>query len=139
MNLSLGILIGSLLASLLWLPVFILSYRRTIRLKMDEIERLKLQHQAEFAELIYRFNHEGPIPKGVTVDGMTTIISWAVSRVIDSLKRLYSRQDPDTRAPTTELEEIALNELLRLNKVVAEFIESKRNILKEYDKNQGII
>jgi hypothetical protein len=104
--------------------------------KVREIIELKRMHEERFQQLIYRMNHEGPIPKSATAAGLLSLILWAVSNSISELQKLRARQDWDTSAVITELREIGLLELRMLHKQLGDFLESRREILKDYDNEK---
>lgn len=107
-------------------------------MKMQEIDRIKAMHQKEFAELIHRMNHEGPIPKSATSIGLLSLITWAVSNSIIDLKKLLEKQDWNTSGTIMSLQEIGMNELRKLHTQLDDFLQSRRDILKEYDSKQGL-
>ncbi len=137
-NLYLGLLIGFVLASCLWLPGFALAYRRVIRRKMAEIEYLKQAHQAEFADMIHRMNHEGPIKEGSSAHGLTYLILWAVENSLIILEQLYTKQDWNTMEAISNLRGIAMVELQMLHQKLGDFLEAKRNVLRDFNKQQGL-
>lgn len=138
MNVLICILIGFAFGLLASFPVFILMFRRFTRVKVKEIEEIKLIHQREFSELIHRMNHEGMIPNASTATGLMNLILWAVSNSIMSLEKLYANRDWNTQEVITNLREIAMDELGLLHKKLGDFLESKRNVLKDYDRQQGL-
>jgi hypothetical protein len=113
-------------------------FRRFTRVKVKEIEEIKLIHQREFSELIHRMNHEGMIPNAATATGLMNLILWAVSNSIMTLEKLYANKDWNTQEVITNLREIAIEELGLLHKKLGDFLESKRNVLKDYDRQQGL-
>ena len=137
-NLYLGLLIGFVLASCLWLPGFVLAYRRVIRKKMAEIEYLKQAHQAEFADMIHRMNHEGPIKEGSSAHGLTYLILWAVENSLIILEQLYTKQDWNTTEVISNLRGIAMVELQMLHQKLGDFLEAKRNVLRDFNRQQGL-
>lgn len=137
-NLYLGLLIGFVLASCLWLPGFVLAYRRVIRKKMAEIEYLKQAHQAEFADMIHRMNHEGPIKEGSSAHGLTYLILWAVENSLIILEQLYTKQDWNTMEAISNLRGIAMVELQMLHQKLGDFLEAKRNVLRDFNRQQGL-
>lgn len=134
LNIYLALLTGFVLGLLAWFPVF----RRYCKVKVREILDLKKQHEEQFAQLIERMNHEGPVPKAATAKGLLNLILWALSKAIDDLLRLREKRDWDTSAVITELREIGLVELRLLHKQLGEFLESRHEILKDHDKHQGL-
>jgi len=137
-NLYLGLLIGFVLASCLWLPGFVLAYRRVIRKKMAEIEYLKQAHQSEFADMIHRMNHEGPIKEGSSAHGLTYLILWAVENSLIILEQLYTKQDWNTMEAISNLRGIAMVELQMLHQKLGDFLEAKRNVLRDFNRQQGL-
>lgn len=125
---------GFVLGLLAWFPVF----RRYCKVKVREIVDLKRQHTEQFAQLIHRMNHEGPIPNAATSAGLLNLILWAISNSINELQKLREKRDWETSAVITELREIGMQELSLLHKKLGEFLESRREILKDYDKHQGL-
>lgn len=138
MNVYLFCLMSFLLGLLASFPVFILALRRVTRRKMQEIESIKEAHRQAFQDLIHRMHHEGPIPKGATSAGLLSLITWAISNSIIDLKRLLEERDWNTSGAITNLQEIALNELRKLHKQIEDFLQSRRDILKEFDSKQGL-
>lgn len=136
-NLHLGLLIGFVLASCLWFPGFILAYRRVIRRKMEEIDELKRVHQAEFADMIHRMNHEGPIKEGSSAHGLTYLILWAVENSLIILEALYTKKDWNTKEAISNLRGIAMVELQLLHQKLGDFLEAKRNVLRDFNGHQG--
>lgn len=113
--------------------------RRLSRHAFDEVvARLTLKHEQDFAELINRFNHEGPIPHNASAVGLIALILSAQSRATSTLKERLKAKDWNTQTVITELEEITENELLLLHKKLSDFLESRRDILRDYNENQGI-
>lgn len=124
-----------LLASL---PAYMLILRRFTRIKVREIEQLKQAHQDRFKEMIDRMHHEGPIPLGSSSDGLTALISWAVLTSITILEGLLEKKDWNTTEAISNLRGIALVELDMLHRKLTEFLDSRRTILKDYNKDQGV-
>lgn len=113
--------------------------RRLSKSSFDKAVNLLIsQHEKAFEELINQFNHEGPIPHGASVVGLIGLILSANSRAITSLKDSLSRKDWNTQPAITELEEITQNELRLLQRKFADFLESRRGLLREFDKHQGL-
>ena len=137
-NLYLGLLIGFVLASCLWLPGFVLAYRRVIRRKMEEIEELKRLHQSEFSDMIHRMNHEGPIKEGASAQGLTYLILWAVENSLIVLEELYTKKEWNTTEAISNLRGIAMVELQMLHQKLGDFLEAKRNVLRDFNRQQGL-
>lgn len=136
MNVFLCILIGFALGISASLPAFILIFRKFTRRKVQEIEEIKAVHQQQFSELIHRMNHEGMIPNASTATGLMNLILWAVSNSIMTLEKLYANKDWNTLEVITDLRTIAMEELGYLHKKLGDFLEAKRNVLRDYDKHQ---
>lgn len=137
MNVFLCILIGFALGISASLPAFILIFRKFTRRKVQEIEEIKAVHQQQFSELIHRMNHEGMIPNASTATGLMNLILWAVSNSIMTLEKLYENKDWNTLGVITDLRTIAMEELGYLHKKLGDFLEAKRNVLRDYDNHQG--
>lgn len=86
--------------------------------------------------MIMKMNHHGMIKEGSTASGLMNVILWAIGRCIGSYKELYERRDWNTEPITTELQEIAMNEMALLHRKLNDFIESKRQILRDYNYKQ---
>lgn len=138
MNLYLACLISFLLGLLASAPVFVLAFRRFHRKKVAELLAKEEIHRQEFSQLIHEMNHSGPIPNAATTAGLLGLLTWAISTSIISLEELYEQKNYNTRPISQELRMIALNELALLHKKVSDFLESKRELLRRYDKNQGL-
>lgn len=137
MNVLICISIGFVFGLLVSLPAFILIFRRFTRIKVREIEEIKAVHQQQFSELIHRMNHEGMIPNASTATGLMNLILWAVSNSITTLEKLYENKDWNTLGVITDLRTIAMEELGYLHKKLGDFLEAKRNVLRDYDNHQG--
>jgi hypothetical protein len=105
---------------------------------MAEIEYLKQAHQAEFADMIHRMNHEGPIKEGSSAHGLTYLILWAVENSLIILEQLYTKQDWNTMEAISNLRGIAMVELQMLHQKLGDFLEAKRNVLRDFNKQQGL-
>ena len=135
---SLILLTGFVLGLLASLPVYILTLRRFTRIKVRELELLKQEHQERFRQMIDRMQHEGPIPLGSSSDGLTGLISWAVLTSITVLEGLLERKEWNTMEAISNLRGVALVELEMLHRKLTEFLDSRRTILKDYNKDQGV-
>jgi hypothetical protein len=124
------VLTGFLIA----LPVYHLIFRVVIRKKLQEIAEVKKQYENEFVEMINRMNHHGVIPEGATSIGLLNIISLALGKCITQLEKLLKNKDWNTAATISDLQMIVTGELSYLHKKLSEFIESRRNILKDYHR-----
>lgn len=132
MNIALCILIGFVLGLLAALPGFMLVLRRFTRLKVEELNELKRIHSQQFQDLISRMNHEGMIPNAASALGLMNLILWAISNSITGLEKLYENKDWNTKEVITDLRGIALFELMLLHKKLGDFLEAKRNVLRDF-------
>lgn len=98
---------------------------------------LEKASQERFAELIYRFNHEGPIPPDVSMIGMSGLISWDLEQRIAEYYRLLDSRDWNTAENTQRLNDL-LNDVMMLNRIAKDFDEKRRNLMKEFEKDQGL-
>lgn len=105
---------------------------------MAEIEYLKQAHQQEFADMIHRMNHEGPIKEGSSAHGLTYLILWAIENSLIILEALYKKQDWNTMEAISNLRGIAMVELQMLHQKLGDFLESKRNVLRDFNQHQGL-
>lgn len=133
MNIYLLLVISFVLGFLASLPVYVLILRNFTRRKVEEIAQIKKIHQQQFSDLIGRMNHEGMIPHGSTALGLMNLILWAISNSITVLESLYAKKDWNTLDAITNLREIAMQELLMLHKKLGDFLESKRNVLRDFN------
>jgi hypothetical protein len=131
-NIALCILIGFVLGLLAALPGFMLVLRRFTRLKVEELNELKRIHSQQFQDLIGRMNHEGMIPNAASALGLMNLILWAISNSISGLEKLYENKDWNTKEVITDLRGIALLELMLLHKKLGDFLEAKRNVLRDF-------
>lgn len=133
-------LIGFIVGCSLMFPVIFIVRFHTSRKKDQEhakqISILKELHRKEFEELIAKVNHQGPIKDGVTALGLMGLILSAIKHSINNLEELYAKKDWNTQGVITELQEIVMTELRLLYNKVADFIESIRNHLKDYNHKQ---
>src|SRR6478609_545521 len=90
---------------------FFLQRRNYKKLLRRVVEALALKHEQEFAELIDKMNHEGPIPHSASAIGLLSLTLSAVLNCISLLDALLKAQDWNTTKVITELREIVANEM----------------------------
>lgn len=129
LDFSIGFSCGLLLAAL-WLILI----HRSFVIKEAKIRE---QHRLEFEEMLKRFSHEGMIPAGSSAAGLMNVVLLGLTRTITCLWKLYDEKDWNTREHIIELQDYARNELALLYKTLADFLASRRVIMKDYNKNQG--
>jgi len=105
---------------------------------MEEIEELKRLHQSEFSDMIHRMNHEGPIKEGASAQGLTYLILWAVENSLIVLEELYTKKEWNTTEAISNLRGIAMVELQMLHQKLGDFLEAKRNVLRDFNRQQGL-
>jgi len=110
--------------------------RRRIKLLYQEAKEKEEQNRKDWQDMIMKMNHHGVIKEGSTASGLMNVILWAIGRCITSYRELYERKDWNTEAITTELQEIAMNEIALLHRKLNDYIESKRQILRDYNYKQ---
>lgn len=128
--------IGVIVGFLIFLPYYILSMRKKDRQHAKSLISLREEHRKEFEELIAKINHEGPIKEGVSAVGLMNLILWAIKNSITTLEKLYANKDWNTKAVTTELQEIVMVELRLLYIKVSDWVEAVRNHLRDYNHKQ---
>lgn len=135
---SLPELIGlSLVLSLTPFTILYLVVRQRYRQTHIEIVRkLVEKHRQEFEDMIHKINHEGPIPDSATTRGLIVLILSAMTRSIDSLQKLYEKQEWNTKEIITELSGIQNVELVILYRKLQDFTDSVHKVLKDYDHLQ---
>jgi hypothetical protein len=117
---------------------FFLQRRKYKKLLLKVVEALAIKHEQQFAEMIDKMNHEGPIPHSASAIGLLSLTLSAVLNCISLLEGLLKSQDWNTTKIITELREIVANEMALLLRKLRDFLESRRQILREYNKHQGI-
>lgn len=88
--------------------------------------------------MIAEFNHEGPIPPAGSTVGLSEIIGLEIKVIITELERLYAARDYQTSSATSRLRAILELELELLKTSVRLYLQKRREILKKYDKDQGV-
>jgi hypothetical protein len=135
-NEFLCLLIGVVIGWLTLLPVAILALRRVARKQLKEIAEMRNVHEQRFSDLVNRMNHEGMIPHLATATGLLNLILWAVSNSIVILETLYANKDWNTKDVISNLRGIAMVELSLLHKKLGDFLEAKRNVLRDFDEDR---
>jgi len=130
------LLTGFVLASLVWLPVFVLSLRHVIRRKVEHIEKMEAAHRSDWQTLIYLLNHTGKIPPESTGAGLVDLMSRGLRRSIARLKALFSNQDWRTQEVIDELEGMVLLEVELLKTKLDDILQAHRDHLKTFDYKQ---
>lgn len=102
----------------------------------NKIIFIEEKHRLIFREMINQFNHEGTIPGAATATGLTNIIISGLLRVILSLENLLKEKDWNTKENIIELQEIVGNELVLLRNKLEDFLTSRRNTLRKFNKKQ---
>lgn len=136
MEFLLGFIVG---CSLMFPVIFIVRFHTRRKVDQEHAKHilvLREEHRKEFEELIAKINHEGPIKDGVSAVGLMNLILWAIKSSIKTLEQLYENKDWNTKEVTTELQSIVMVELRLLYNKVADWIESVRNHLKDYNHKQ---
>ncbi len=114
--------------------IYSVKLKRALR---DQEKALRDVSQQRFAELIHRFHHESNIKEASSLSGLISITLWAVWNCIIQLEKLSDAKDWNTKEPTTELRAIASNELGLIRTLIDRFLAKGRDILKDYNEDQG--
>jgi hypothetical protein len=114
------------------LPLYYIVLKRMKKKHDKDMEVVESICFEELSELVNKMNHEGPIPNAASAMGLLNITLWAINNCIDTLNRLMQNKDWNTKEVTSNLSGIVMVELSLLYKKLNEFLESKRNILKDY-------
>lgn len=114
----------------------LLTFLITEKKHRNKIIFIEEKHRLIFREMINQFNHEGTIPGAATATGLTNIIISGLLRVILSLENLLKEKDWNTKENIIELQEIVGNELVLLRNKLEDFLTSRRNTLRKFNKKQ---
>jgi hypothetical protein len=115
--------------------IFSLKLKRALR---AQEEAMRNASQERFAELISRFHHESNIKEASSLSGLISITLWAVWNCIIQLETLSANKDWNTKEHTSELRAIASNELGLIRTLIDRFLAKGRDILKDYNEDQGV-
>lgn len=123
------------LCVLVLITLLIVSKRQVRRLKLDLVV-MEEKHRQEFQDLISKVNHENQIPIASTAQGLTGLISWALTKCLSLLADLRERQDWNTLSVTREILGIRNVEVFMLDAKLRDLIESIRKVLDDYNHKQ---
>lgn len=115
--------------------IYSAKLKRALR---EQEKALRDVSQQRFADMISRFHHESNIKEASSLSGLISITLWAIWNCIIRLEKLSADKDWNTQEPTTELRAIASNELGLIRTLIDRFLDKGRDILKDYNSDQGI-
>lgn len=118
------------------LSLWLIRLQRSNKKLRDDMVLMEERHQREYAAFISKVNHQGPVPEGSTVLGLTRLVSLGLARILTLLADLRERKDWNTLSVTQEISDIRNQELKMLDNHFTKFLASIRKVLEDHNHKQ---